>query len=56
MSGMSNTMRDAAKDVKDAANEAGKAASAGAHEIQADLEALRRDVARPYSADCRYFW
>ena len=38
---MSNTMRDAAKDAKDA----GQTASAGAHDIQADLEALRRDVA-----------
>jgi ElaB/YqjD/DUF883 family membrane-anchored ribosome-binding protein len=46
MSGMSNTIRDAAKDVKDTAKEAGQAASVGGHEIQADLEALRRDVAR----------
>jgi ElaB/YqjD/DUF883 family membrane-anchored ribosome-binding protein len=45
MSNMSNAMRDAAKDAKDAAKEAGQAASVGAHDIQADLEALRRDVA-----------
>ena len=40
MSGMSSTMRDAARDVKDAAKEAGQAASAGAPEIKDDLEAL----------------
>jgi ElaB/YqjD/DUF883 family membrane-anchored ribosome-binding protein len=45
MSNMSNTVRDAAKDIKDTVKESGQAASAGAHEIQADLEALRRDVA-----------
>ena len=47
MSNMSNTMRDAAKDAKDAAKETGQAASAGAHEIQADLEALRRQWLSP---------
>ena len=41
MSGISNTIRDAAKDAKDAGREAGQAASAGARDIQADLASLR---------------
>jgi len=46
MSSISNTIRDAAKDARDAGREAGQAASAGVHDIQADLAALRDDVAR----------
>jgi ElaB/YqjD/DUF883 family membrane-anchored ribosome-binding protein len=46
MSSISNTIRDTAKDAKDAGREAGQAASAGARDIQADLVALRDDVAR----------
>jgi ElaB/YqjD/DUF883 family membrane-anchored ribosome-binding protein len=46
MSSISNTIRDAAKDAKDAGREAGQAASAGARDIQADLVGLRDDVAR----------
>jgi ElaB/YqjD/DUF883 family membrane-anchored ribosome-binding protein len=46
MSNMSNMARDTAKDVRDAARETSKTASAGAGEIQEDLEALRNDVAR----------
>jgi hypothetical protein len=46
MSSVSNTIRDAAKDAKDAGREAGQAASAGARDIQADLLGLRDDVAR----------
>jgi ElaB/YqjD/DUF883 family membrane-anchored ribosome-binding protein len=42
MSSISNTIRDAAKDAK----EAGQAASTGILEIQADLACLRDDVAR----------
>jgi ElaB/YqjD/DUF883 family membrane-anchored ribosome-binding protein len=43
---MSDTARDAAKDAREAVKETGKAASAGARDIQEDLEALRNDVAR----------
>jgi hypothetical protein len=39
-------MRDAAKDAKDAGQETGQAASAGARNIQADLVSLRDEVAR----------
>jgi len=46
MSSMSNAARDAMKDAKDTVKEAGKAASAGAKDIQEDLEALKDDVAR----------
>ena len=46
MSSISNTLRDVAKDAKDAGREAGQAASAGARDIQADLASLRDDVAR----------
>jgi ElaB/YqjD/DUF883 family membrane-anchored ribosome-binding protein len=46
MSSISNTIRDTAKDAKDAGWEAGQAASAGARDIQADLVGLRDDVAR----------
>lgn len=45
MSNMGNMARDAAKDARDTAKETGKAASAGAKDIQEDLEALRDDVA-----------
>lgn len=46
MSNMSNMARDAAKDARDTVRETGKVASAGAKDIQEDLEALRDDVAR----------
>ncbi|MPZ37032.1 MAG: DUF883 family protein [Rhizobiales bacterium] len=46
MSNMSNTARDTAKDARDAAKEAGNVASAGAGDIQEDLQALREDVTR----------
>jgi ElaB/YqjD/DUF883 family membrane-anchored ribosome-binding protein len=46
MSSISNTIRDTAKDAKDAGREAGQAASTGARDIQADLVGLRDDVAR----------
>ena len=46
MSNMSNMARDAAKDARDTARETGKAASAGAKDVQEDLESLRNDVAR----------
>ena len=46
MSSMSNMARDATKDAKDTAKETGKAASAGAKDIQEDLESLRDDVAK----------
>jgi ElaB/YqjD/DUF883 family membrane-anchored ribosome-binding protein len=46
MSSISNTIRDTAKNAKDAGPEAGQAASAGARDIQADLVGLRDDVAR----------
>jgi ElaB/YqjD/DUF883 family membrane-anchored ribosome-binding protein len=45
MSNMSNMARETGKDVRDAAKETSKAASAGARDIQEDLEALRDDVA-----------
>ena len=40
------TVRETAKDAKDAVRESGKAASAASGDIQADLEALRDDVTR----------
>jgi ElaB/YqjD/DUF883 family membrane-anchored ribosome-binding protein len=43
---MRDTVRDTVKDAKDAARESAKAASAAGGDIQADLEALRSDVAR----------
>ena len=46
MSSISNTIRDGAKNAKDAGQEAGQAASAGARNIQADLVSLRDEVAR----------
>ena len=46
MSSMSNMARDAVKDARDTAKETGKAASAGARDIQDDIEALRDDVSR----------
>ena len=46
MSNMSNMARDTAKDARDAVKETSKVASAGAKDIQEDLEALRDDVAR----------
>ena len=46
MSNMGNMARDTAKDARDAVKETGKVASAGAKDIQEDLEALRDDVAR----------
>ena len=46
MPSISNTIRDTAKDAKDAGREAGQAGSAGARDIQADLVGLRDDVAR----------
>ena len=50
MSNTSGTIRETAretvKDAKEAVRESGKAASAASDDIQADLEALRNDVAR----------
>ena|SRR5437762_807436 len=46
MPSMSDMARDTIKDAKDAATETAKAASAASGDIQADLEALRDDVAR----------
>jgi ElaB/YqjD/DUF883 family membrane-anchored ribosome-binding protein len=50
MSNTTGSMRDAARetmrDAKDAVRESAKAASAASGDIQADLEALRSDVAR----------
>ena len=43
---MRDTVRETVRDAKDAAREGGKAASAASGDIQADLEALRNDVAR----------
>ncbi len=42
----SNTAKDAAKDMRETVRDSGKAASATAGDIQADLDALRADVAR----------
>jgi ElaB/YqjD/DUF883 family membrane-anchored ribosome-binding protein len=46
MSSISNTIRDGAKNAKDAGQEADQAASAGARNIQADLVSLRDEIAR----------
>ncbi|MBX9777400.1 MAG: hypothetical protein K2Y71_23730 [Xanthobacteraceae bacterium] len=46
MSNMSNMARDASKDARDTVKETSKVASAGARDIQEDLEALRDDVTR----------
>jgi ElaB/YqjD/DUF883 family membrane-anchored ribosome-binding protein len=46
MSNMSNMARDVGKDARDTVRETGKVATAGAKDIQEDLEALRDDVAR----------
>ena len=46
MSSISNTMRDTTKNAMGAGQEAGRAASAGARNIQADLVSLRDEVAR----------
>jgi ElaB/YqjD/DUF883 family membrane-anchored ribosome-binding protein len=46
MSNMSNMARETSKDARDAVKEASKAMSAGAGDIQEDLQALRDDVAR----------
>ncbi len=43
---MRDTVRDTVRDAKDAVRETGKAASAASGDVQADLEALRSDVAR----------
>jgi ElaB/YqjD/DUF883 family membrane-anchored ribosome-binding protein len=43
---MRDTVRDAARDAKEAVRESGRAAAAASGDIQADLEALRGDVAR----------
>jgi ElaB/YqjD/DUF883 family membrane-anchored ribosome-binding protein len=43
---MRDTVRETVKDAKDAVRESQKAAAAGSADIQADLEALRGDVAR----------
>jgi ElaB/YqjD/DUF883 family membrane-anchored ribosome-binding protein len=41
-----DTLRDTVRDAQDAARESGKAASAASYDIKADVESLRRDVAR----------
>ena len=46
MSNMSNIGRDTVKEAKDAARETGKAASDASDDMQADLAALRDDVAK----------
>jgi len=46
MSNMSNMARDTVKEVKEAARESGKAASDASSDMQADLAALRDDVAK----------
>jgi ElaB/YqjD/DUF883 family membrane-anchored ribosome-binding protein len=43
---MRDTARDTVRDAKDAARDSAKAASAASGDIQADLEALRADIAR----------
>jgi ElaB/YqjD/DUF883 family membrane-anchored ribosome-binding protein len=42
----SHNMREAAKDVRDGAQDAGKAASAASEDIQSDLKSLRDDFAK----------
>jgi ElaB/YqjD/DUF883 family membrane-anchored ribosome-binding protein len=46
MSNMSNVAKETVQDARDAIKESGKAASAASGDIQADLQALRDDVAR----------
>ncbi len=46
MSNVSNTARDAASDVKDAAKETRKATAAASGDVQEDVAALRDDVAK----------
>jgi ElaB/YqjD/DUF883 family membrane-anchored ribosome-binding protein len=46
MSNLSNAAKETVKDARDAIKESGKAASAASGDIQADLQALRDDVAR----------
>jgi ElaB/YqjD/DUF883 family membrane-anchored ribosome-binding protein len=46
MSNMERTARETGKDAREAVKDANKAATAGARDIQQDLEALRDDVAR----------
>jgi ElaB/YqjD/DUF883 family membrane-anchored ribosome-binding protein len=43
---MRDTVRDTVKEAKEAARESARAVSAGSGDVQADLEALRDDVAR----------
>jgi ElaB/YqjD/DUF883 family membrane-anchored ribosome-binding protein len=46
MSSLSDAAKESAKDARDAIKESGEAASAASADIQADLKALRADVAR----------
>ena len=46
MSNLSNAAKETVQDARDAIKESGKAASAASVDIQADLQALRDDVAR----------
>jgi len=46
MSGLSNAAKETVQDARDAIKESGQAASAASGDIQADLQALRADVAR----------
>jgi ElaB/YqjD/DUF883 family membrane-anchored ribosome-binding protein len=45
-SGPTNTIRDTVRDAKDAVTESRHAASAASGDIQADLDALRKDVSK----------
>src|SRR6266853_273156 len=46
MANLSDAARESVRDARDAIKESGKAASAASGDIQADLQALRDDVAR----------
>jgi ElaB/YqjD/DUF883 family membrane-anchored ribosome-binding protein len=46
MSSLSNAAKETVKDARDAVKESGKAASDAAPDLQADLQALRADVAK----------
>jgi ElaB/YqjD/DUF883 family membrane-anchored ribosome-binding protein len=46
MSNLSNAAKETVQDARDAIKESGKAAAAASGDIQADLQALRDDVAR----------
>jgi ElaB/YqjD/DUF883 family membrane-anchored ribosome-binding protein len=46
MANLSDAAKEAVRDARDAIKESGKAASAASGDIQADLQALRDDVAR----------